>query len=123
MLEEYAKGNYVVAGGDWNQNPPGFAPGNGFNGQHYVPAPLILSDNVFPSDWTIAYDNKAPTNRKNNKPFIKGQNGTTVIDFFVLSPNIELLQVQNIDLNFRDSDHNPVFAKIRLIAPMHGEME
>ena len=24
MIEEYEKGNYVVAGGDWNQNPPGY---------------------------------------------------------------------------------------------------
>ena len=26
MLEEYAKGNFVVAGGDWNQNPPSYDP-------------------------------------------------------------------------------------------------
>ncbi len=114
MTEEYAKGNYVVAGGDWNQNPPDFNPGNGFNGHRYVPAPLMLAKNAFPYKWIVAYDNKAPTNRKNNKPFVKGRNGTTVIDFFVLSPNIDLLDAQNIDLNFQDSDHNPVYVKIRL---------
>ena len=24
MLKEFEKGNYVVAGGDWNQNPPSY---------------------------------------------------------------------------------------------------
>jgi len=114
MLDEYKAGNYVVVGGDWNQNPPGFAPEGDFNGHHFVDAPLKLDDNVFPKDWTVAFDNKAPSNRNNNKPFVKGENGTTVIDFFVLSPNIELLKIENIDLEFRDSDHNPVYTKIRL---------
>ena len=114
MLDEYAKGNYVVVGADWNQNPPGFTPAGDFNGHRFVKAPLELAQGVFPKEWTIAYDDKAPTNRQNYKPFVKGENGTTVIDFFVLSPNIELLKVENIDLNFRDSDHNPVYAKIKL---------
>lgn len=114
MIEEYAKGNYVIAGGDWNQNPPAFKPANNFNGQRFTRTRLQLANNVFPRGWTIAYDNKAPTNRQNYKPFVKGENGTTVIDFFVLSPNIELLTVKNIDLNFRDSDHNPVFARVKL---------
>ncbi len=114
MYEEYDKGNYVVVGADWNANPPGFNPAGDFNGQRFVKAPLELAHDVFPKTWTIAYDNKAPTNRQNNKPFVKGENGTTVIDYFVLSPNIELLTVKNIDLNFSDSDHNPVYAKIRL---------
>jgi len=114
MVEEYGKGNYVVAGGDWNQNPPNFKPAGSFNGQHFVKAPLELASNAFPKNWKIAFGDKAPTNRQNDKPFVKGENGTTVIDFFILSPNIELLQIKNIDLNFRDSDHNPVFAKVKL---------
>jgi endonuclease/exonuclease/phosphatase family metal-dependent hydrolase len=114
MMDEYAKGNYVITGGDWNQNPPGFKPAGNFNGQHFVQAPLELAATAFPKGWMIAYDDKAPTNRQNNKPFVKGENGTTVIDFFILSPNIGLLKVKNLDLNFRDSDHNPVFAKVRL---------
>ncbi len=114
MYEEYSKGNYVVVGADWNANPPGFKPAGNFDGHRFAKAPLELPHNVFPKDWTIAYDDKAPTNRENNKPFVKGENGTTVIDFFVLSPNVELLKIKNIDLNFADSDHNPVYAKIRL---------
>ncbi len=114
MIEEYSKGNYVITGGDWNQNPPGFRPAGNFNGQHFVPAKLRLASNAFPKGWTVAYDSVAPTNRQNDKPFVKGENGTTVIDYFILSPNVELLTVKNLDLNFQDSDHNPVFAKVNL---------
>ena len=114
MIEEYSKGNFVITGGDWNQNPPDFTPEGDFNGNKFVKAPLQLPNNIFPKEWTIAYDDKAPTNRQNYKPFVKGENGTTVIDFFILSPNVELLKVKNIDLGFRDSDHNPVYAKVKL---------
>ena len=26
LLSEYAKGNYIIAGGDWNMSPPDFKP-------------------------------------------------------------------------------------------------
>jgi len=31
MLDEFGKGNYVIAGGDWNQNPPGYKPSGNYN--------------------------------------------------------------------------------------------
>jgi exonuclease III len=31
-----------------------------------------------------------------------------VIDGFIVSPNVEVLSVQTIDLDFKNSDHNPV---------------
>ncbi|RLD34293.1 MAG: endonuclease/exonuclease/phosphatase family protein, partial [Bacteroidetes bacterium] len=114
MLEEYAKGNFVVAGGDWNANPPHFMPSGNYNGHRFVPSQVKMNDNTFPEDWTWAYDASAPTNRQNYQAFVKGENGTTILDYFILSPNIELLQVQTIDLNFENSDHNPVFMKIAL---------
>jgi endonuclease/exonuclease/phosphatase family metal-dependent hydrolase len=114
MLEEYSRGNYVIAGGDWNANPPSFKPGQGFNGHKFEEAKIIMDHNFLPPDWTWAFDDGAPTNRNNDKPFTKGDNGTTVIDHYILSPNVELLQVENTDLLFENSDHNPVFLKVKL---------
>lgn len=114
MLEEYKKGNYVVAGGDWNANPPNFKPKGNYSGDRYEPTKVQMSNKTFPSEWQWAYDAKAPTNRANNKPFVRGENSTTTIDYFVLSPNIKLLKVKTIDLNFADSDHNPVSMKFSL---------
>ena len=62
MLEEYAKGNYVVAGGDWNQNPPNFNP-ELVNKKYPVKQQESITEGYFPRDWNIVYDSNLPTNR------------------------------------------------------------
>ncbi len=114
MLEEYSKGNYVIAGGDWNANPPNFKPEGNYAGDRFVPTKVRMSPKTFPASWHWAYDASAPTNRQNYKSFVRGENGTTNIDYFILSPNVKLLKVKTIDLNFENSDHNPVFMRIVL---------
>ncbi len=114
MLEEYGKGNYVIAGGDWNQNPPEYMPTGNYNGHIYKPSIVKMSGDFMPSDWLWAYDNTAPTNRSNDKPMVVGENNTTCLDYYLLSPNIELLEVEVFDLKFENSDHNPIYLKARL---------
>jgi endonuclease/exonuclease/phosphatase family metal-dependent hydrolase len=114
MKEEFSKGNYVVAGGDWNANPPGYEPADNYNGHKFFKSEVQMDLNSIPEGWIWAYDNKAPTNRQNYKSFVKGENPTTILDYFVVSPNIELIKAEVIDLNFQDSDHNPIYVKIRL---------
>jgi exonuclease III len=46
---------------------------------------------------------------------LNDQTFTTVIDYFLLSPNIELLEVKGIDEGFENSDHNPVSMRIKLV--------
>ena len=112
MLEEYHQGNYVIAGGDWNANPPFYKPANGYDGHRFVRSEVKMNPALFPEGWHWAFDPTAPTNRQNNQPFVKGENGTTCLDYFVASPNIEVITTQTIDLAFENSDHNPVVAKI-----------
>ncbi len=114
MIEEYAKGNYVIAGGDWNANPPGFEPSGYFNGHRFEASRVKMNSKLLPPDWMWAYDPSAPTNRNNDKAYEKGVNGTTYLDYFIVSPNIEILDIQTIDLEFENSDHNPVSIKIEL---------
>ena len=114
MLQEYEKGNYVIAGGDWNANPPQYKPQGNYNGHRFVPSKVKMSLKTFPPHWKWAFDASAPTNRQNYQPFVKGQNGTTCLDYFVVSPNINVIAVKTIDLNFENSDHNPVYLKISL---------
>ncbi len=114
MLEEYKKGNYIIAGGDWNANPPLYKPLGNYAGDRFVKTKVQMSTKTFPSTWKWAYDASAPTNRQNYKSFVRGENGTTCIDYFVLSPNINVLNVKTIDLNFENSDHNPVYLKVAL---------
>lgn len=112
MLDEYAKGNYIMAGGDWNQCPPEFKPE--FIRNKVNTGQMMINSDYLPEGWTWAYDNKIPSNRSVTAPYDPEITTTTVIDFFLLSPNIEKISVNCINLDFRNSDHNPVFLRARL---------
>ncbi|MEI6683366.1 MAG: endonuclease/exonuclease/phosphatase family protein [Bacteroidota bacterium] len=113
MQAEFQRGNYVVAGGDWNSNPRGYATGNMISGDRATLVdPQIEPD--FAHGWEFVFDPRQPSNRAVDKAYRKGITKTTLIDFFVVSPNIEVTQVHTIPLGFTDSDHNPVVMTVRL---------
>jgi endonuclease/exonuclease/phosphatase family metal-dependent hydrolase len=114
MLEEYEKGNYVIAGGDWNMNPEGFLVYMCTTGDmHYRIEPEI-EPGYFPEGWTWAFDQEIPSNRFLIESYLRSRTSTTTLDYFILSPNIELIDVSTEDLFFENSDHHPVTIKIRL---------
>lgn len=112
--KEYELGNYIIVGGDWNQCAPNFE-NNFTNDKMDFVDKLDIDKDLMPADWTWFYDNREPTNRRNKTDYQKGETPTTVIDFFLLSPNIEALEIQNISNGFTYSDHQPVKASVRLI--------
>jgi len=112
VKDEFSKGNYVIVGGDWNQCPPDFKPNFKDNLMDNESRKDIASTHF--ADWTWAYDSTTPTNRRVVAPYDKSKTLTTVIDFFLLSPNIELKKVETKSLDFQYSDHNPVFLKLKL---------
>jgi endonuclease/exonuclease/phosphatase family metal-dependent hydrolase len=114
MEQEYAKGNYVMIGGDWNQNPTTFD--TTLLSRNYLPKiidPPIPID-FLPEGWKFVYDSEHSTNRDVNIPYTEGITRTTLIDFFVISPNIEPFSVQAIATGFSESDHQPVTATVVL---------
>jgi endonuclease/exonuclease/phosphatase family metal-dependent hydrolase len=113
ILKEYSAGNYVIAGGDWNQCPPDFKAD--FKNNIAFSGQMTIEHDFLPPGWTWAFDNTVPSNRTVTAAYNPNVTATTVIDFFLLSPNIEELSVRCIDLGFENSDHNPVIlqAKIR----------
>lgn len=116
VLAEYAKGNYVIVGGDWNQSPPGF-PLTKF-GENYQSESFLLNniaDDFVPRDWKWAFDSFSPTNRYLNEAYMPGRTFRCLIDFFLVSPNIEVMENTTFDLNFRNSDHNPIEMKFKLL--------
>ncbi|MFW5645295.1 MAG: endonuclease/exonuclease/phosphatase family protein [Bacteroidota bacterium] len=113
LIEEYRKGNYIIAGGDWNQSPPGFE--EEFDGQ--VPDTVNYSEiskDYLPEGWKWAYDKTMPTNRRVSTIYERGTTPTALIDFFLVSPNIHIESITGIDMNFQYSDHQPVILKARL---------
>jgi endonuclease/exonuclease/phosphatase family metal-dependent hydrolase len=110
--QEYQNGNYVIIGGDWNQNPPGLAMNSAV--PYKVKALRPIPADLMPDDWKWAFDSSLPTNRDVDKPFDKDSTLCQLIDFFLVSPNIDLIQIRTIDLEFENSDHLPVMMKIEL---------
>jgi endonuclease/exonuclease/phosphatase family metal-dependent hydrolase len=113
-VAEYEKGNYVVLGGDWNQCPPhfrfnSFSPSlAGAYQQGNIP------DDFFPDNWVYAYDPTVSSNRKCRNPYKKGETFETLIDFFLVSPNVQVKKVQGINQGFQFSDHQPVRMEVFL---------
>jgi endonuclease/exonuclease/phosphatase family metal-dependent hydrolase len=112
LLSEYEKGNYIVAGGDWNQSPPEFKPDFAHNKVN--PDQMMIPADYISPGWNWVYDNRNPTNRSVVAAYDQDSSETTVIDLFLLSPNITEISVECIDLNFENSDHNPVRIKVKL---------
>jgi endonuclease/exonuclease/phosphatase family metal-dependent hydrolase len=113
VLSEYLKGNYVITGGDWNTNPREFLTKSVTSGDlAKVIYPLL--DSTFLPGWRFAFDPSIPSNRDVDMPYQKGKTKTTIIDFYIVSPNVEVESVHTIATGFRYSDHQPVVMKISL---------
>lgn len=113
---EYEKGNYVIAGGDFNQVFPGTY--DVYPNTHAdIWTPGALDGSFLPEGWSYAYDSAVPTCRLLNQPYDPSDTADTqyyVIDGFILSPNVELGSLRSIDLGFESSDHNPVRINVTL---------
>lgn len=114
IQKEYSLGNYVMVGGDWNQNPVPFHKESIQDGNIvHVISPGIPAD-FLPAGFTWAFDPKYPTNRDVDIPYAKGKTRTTIIDFFILSPNITMLSTNTIQTGFEFADHQPVGMEVEL---------
>ncbi len=112
LLNEFRKGNYVITGGDWNQTPPHFV--SDFNTNKTDTTQMVIPDDYLPSDWKWVYDNKTPSERNVVTAYDPSSTTTNIFDFFLISPNIMKISVHGIQLNFENSDHNPVITKLKL---------
>jgi endonuclease/exonuclease/phosphatase family metal-dependent hydrolase len=115
LLNEYAKGNYCVAGGDFNQVFPAVKDVFPVQANEYF-TPGVVDDSLFGEGWILAADPSAPTCRSLDRPYDGNREGHQfyLIDGFILSPNVELIGVRTLDLDFKNSDHNPVKLTFRL---------
>lgn len=113
LLFEYEKGNHIIVGGDWNQTPYGFPPE--LPRHRFDTLNLTYVEKDYPAPgWTWAFDGSMPTNRRVAVPYDRATSLTTVIDCYLLSPNIVLEAVRTLDLDFEFSDHQPVQLRARL---------
>lgn len=116
---EYAQGRHVVIGGDFNLQ---LAQTNFPNTtEHkYLFWVFAFPQDALPAGWRIAADAATPSVRTNERPYHAGENYTTVIDGFIVSPNVAVEQVSGFNLDFQNSDHNPVRVRVRALPDGEG---
>lgn len=114
LQAEYQKGNYVMAGGDWNQCPPFFKTDGFLPGSPEADRLTNVSPGFLPEDWTWVYDPTTPTHRSIKEPYQPKQSFVTILDFFVISPNLKVKKIKGMNLNFKFSDHQPVWVELEL---------
>ena len=112
---EYEQGNYVIAGGDWNQFPPFFNPETFAIGKATNRKKSGIAPDLFPPDWHWIYDPTVPTIRNNYTIYDPKNAQVGLIDFFLISPNIKALEVKGLDHQFQFSDHQAVWMNVALI--------
>ncbi len=115
LTAEYEKGNYVIAGGDFNQTFPGALDAFPIKDASLW-TPGVLEGDILPEGWQFACDLSVPSCRLLNQPYDPDSGDTQlyVIDGFILSPNVGLDSVETLDRQFRYTDHNPVLARVTL---------
>jgi endonuclease/exonuclease/phosphatase family metal-dependent hydrolase len=116
---EYRAGQHVVIGGDFNLR---LAETNFPNTteERFLFWVYPFPPDALPEGWRIGADASTPSVRTNERPYRPGENYTTVIDGFIVSPNVSLEHVAGVDLGFAHSDHNPVQARVRALPPVPG---
>lgn len=116
MKAEYEKGNYVIAGGDFNQTFPDVNTEKFpiMDTKNFVPTQI--SKDYLPEGWNFVTDVDKPSSRLLNEEYSGSYENTQlyVIDGYIISPNIEKIGVATIENNFSYSDHHPVKIKIKL---------
>ena len=114
MAELYHDGNYVVAGGDWNINPPLYQNTAFVSGDVAYKVFLDFDFQKFDTSWTVVFDPHYPTNRDVSAPYRQGNTSTTIIDFFVCSPNVKAMEVRTLYDGFLYTDHHPVYFRFEV---------
>lgn len=112
LRSEYEKGNYVIAGGDFNQAFPGTWDVYPVAGDVWMPG--SLDENDLPEGFCYAFDSTCATCRLLDRPLAEDSQ-KYVLDGFIVSPNVKVELIETVDLGFENSDHNPVKLTVTLL--------
>lgn len=119
MKNDYLMGNYVVCGGDFNhdllESSSEFFNNQDKNDYTWL-QPFPLND--LPKQLSLvkftSKDEIAPSTRNLDKPYVENESFVALIDGFIVSENVKIINKKVNDLDFIHSDHNPVTIKFKL---------
>ncbi len=118
MQLEFAKGNYVIAGGNFNAMLPSVSAGKypELDTEGFYPEQYPMS--VLTGGWKYCTDDSSPSARRCDKKYDENDKDnvqTYVIDGFITSPNTIVTQTKTIDTQFSAAAHNPISVKVTLV--------
>ncbi|MCM1989966.1 endonuclease/exonuclease/phosphatase family protein [Oceanirhabdus seepicola] len=111
IKENYKAGNYIILGGDWNHV---ITNKDSYDMSNWPEWLQVLPKDFTPKDFKWAFDEKNPSVRDLSEVYTLGETFTEVIDGFLVSPNIEIIDTHGYNLKFENSDHNPVTGSFKL---------
>ena len=118
MEQEYAAGNYVICGGDFNHDlKADEASGEECESWAYPFPRSRLSEHFsFAMDFLTKEERDGLWNSSRNADmaYVEGVTYTVTLDGFLISDNVECVSYENINIGYRYSDHDPVCMKFRL---------
>ena len=118
MQSEYEAGNYCVCGGDFNHDFTGDSTQK-LNGGETTdfgwaqPFPAQLLPEGISRCTAYTADELQPTCRNCDVPYKEG-NFTIIVDGFLVSDNVTVTYLENVQTGFAYSDHNPVLLRFIL---------
>lgn len=118
LLEDEAKkGNYVIAGGDFNQTFSNCDTTDYPTISEDMWVPGVIDVSEFDDSLQFVMDNTAPSCRSLDKPLAGNDRDPSVfqyymIDGFIVSDNLKINQITTKDLQFKHTDHNPVLMNV-----------
>lgn len=119
MKKEYANGNYVICGGDFNKDLL-MDSGSifGVSGEEYTWAQAFPVDMLDGTGLGLVapFDENKPvaTCRNTDEPYKESGQFNVTLDGFVVSDNVKVSKADVIDTKFMYSDHNPVYMTFTL---------
>jgi endonuclease/exonuclease/phosphatase family metal-dependent hydrolase len=123
LADESKAGNYVIVGGDFNHCLIADQFASDEEALNYFPSEQVTPDWVKNSvlhtrelveGYKIVASTNASTCRGADMVYEEGVTYSTVIDGFIVSDNIEVIEEGTIQTNYAYSDHNPVKIKFML---------
>ena len=116
LREERDAGNYVIAGGDFNQifsteDKDTYPAQEG----KWQPGEIDVSQ--VGEGWQFLMDENVPSCRSLDQPYVGADKAGFqfyLIDGFIVSDNIQVDELKTLDLDFVNSDHNPVVLKFKI---------
>lgn len=121
LEQEASKGNYVIAGGDFNQSFSNYDISAYPTISDDIWAPGVLDVSEFDADLlTFVSDYSYPTARSLDRTLADAESKDPqdfqyfAIDGFIVSNNINVESIVNQNLEFKNSDHNPLLMEVTL---------